>query len=187
LQSPTSVEHSLIRTVGQHMLRRAIQLIRGARHGGMILFVESSSMPACLRAIRLKYRFSADEPTRRYRTLLLQMIDQMANGTLAPSVGWSDFALDTSPALESMERSIFELSRVIAGLAATDGAVVLDKRFEVIGFGAEVSAELPAPDRVFRAIDVEGHVRRANRWRAWARVIGPPTASCRIILGGWRS
>lgn len=162
LQSPTSVEHSLIRTVGQHMLRRAIQLIRGARHGGMILFVESSSMPACLRAIRLKYRFSADEPTRRYRTLLLQMIDQMANGTLAPSVGWSDFALDTSPALESMERSIFELSRVIAGLAATDGAVVLDKRFEVIGFGAEVSAELPAPDRVFRAIDVEGHVRESE-------------------------
>ena len=37
------------------------------------------------------------------------------------------------------------MSRVIAGLAAIDGAVVLDKRFALLGFGAEVSGELPRP------------------------------------------
>ena len=37
------------------------------------------------------------------------------------------------------------MSRVIASLAAIDGAVVLDKRFALLGFGAEVSSELPGP------------------------------------------
>src|SRR6188768_1626655 len=43
LASPTSVEHSLIGKVAQQMLRRAIQLVRGARHGGLILIVDASS------------------------------------------------------------------------------------------------------------------------------------------------
>lgn len=40
------------------------------------------------------------------------------------------------------------------------GAVVLDKRFALRGFGVEVSAELITPPRVWRALDVEG-IRRA--------------------------
>jgi hypothetical protein len=48
------------------------------------------------------------------------------------------------------------MSRALANLAAIDGALVLDKRFGVLGFGAEVSAELPTPERVWRALDTEG-------------------------------
>jgi hypothetical protein len=54
------------------------------------------------------------------------------------------------------------MSRVIAGLSAIDGAVVLDKRFTIIGFGAEVSAELSGPLRVWRAVDTEGRQRELN-------------------------
>jgi hypothetical protein len=43
-----------------------------------------------------------------------------------------------------------------------DGAVVVDKRFGVVGFAAEVSNELPAPARVWRALDTEGVNRRAE-------------------------
>jgi hypothetical protein len=39
---------------------------------------------------------------------------------------------------------------------------VIDKRFGLLGFGAEVSAELPSPERVFRALDVEGHEREPD-------------------------
>ena len=60
---------------------------------------------------------------------------------------------------ERLEQAVFEWSRLVANLAATDGAVVLDKRFTLLGFGAEVSAELPAPEQVWRALDSEG-VRR---------------------------
>jgi len=34
--------------------------------------------------------------------------------------------------------------------------VLLDKRFDLIGFGAEVSPELALPDQVWRAVDLEG-------------------------------
>ncbi len=158
---PTEAEHSLVRTVSQHMLRRVIQLVREARHGGMLLFVETGSHCESS-ALRLKYRFEGDEPPRRFNTLLLTLLDRLAAGTTKVSVGWTDFATDLSPELEALEQSIFEVSRLIAGLAAIDGAVVLDKRFEILGFGAEVSATLPAPVQVWEAIDVEGVHRQSD-------------------------
>jgi hypothetical protein len=160
-RSPTAVEQSLVARIGQHMVRRAIQLVLGARQGGMILVVDAApgTAPTTLAGLRLKYRFAPSEPPRRYRTLLLRLLDRLAAGTTNPSVDWSDFARDTNPDLAALEQSIFEISRVIAGLAAIDGAVVLDKRFAILGFGAEVSEELPAPPRVWRADDTEGGQR----------------------------
>ena len=79
-----------------------------------------------------------------------------------PTVGWEDFVSDTNPVLEKLEQAVFEQSRVLANLAAIDGAVVLDKRFAVLGFAAEVSAELPAPEHVFRALDLEGRNREPD-------------------------
>jgi len=161
--SPTLVEHSLVGRIGQHMLRRIIQLVRGAGHGGMILVVDGGPMTgADMGGLRLKYRFLQDEPTHRYRTLLFQILERVAAATSKATVEWTDFALDASPELEKLERAVFEWSRVIANLTAIDGAVVLDKRMSVLGFGAEVSAELPAPSSVWRALDVEGVEREPN-------------------------
>jgi len=156
--SPTQVEHSLVGRVGQHMLRRVIQLVRGARHGGMILVVDATPENVLhgFDGLRLKYRFGQDEPSHRYRTLLFQILDAVSATTAKSSVGWSDFALDASGNLEKLEQSVFEMSRLIANLTSIDGAVVLDKRFGMVGFGAEVSAELPSPSRVYRARDTEG-------------------------------
>jgi hypothetical protein len=159
--SPTSVEHSLVGQIGQHMIRRAIQLVRGARHGGMLL-VANTAVAGALDGLRLKYRFGQDEPSRRYRTLLLQILEAVAATTSKASVGWSDFASDPSAHLEKLEQAVFELSRVLANLTAIDGAVVLDKRFGLLGFGAEVSAELPSPKRVWRAADAEGREREPD-------------------------
>ena len=160
--SPTAADQSLVGRVGQHMLRRVIQLIRGARHGGMLLIADAATgigpVPAP-GAIGVKYRFDASEPTRRFRTLLFRILDHLAGATTNPSVDWSDFARDTNPDLEKLEQAIFEMSRVIASLAAIDGAVVLDKRFAILGFGGEVSGELPAPTRIWRALDLEGKER----------------------------
>jgi hypothetical protein len=150
--SPTFVEHSLVGRVGQHMLRRTIQLIRGARHGGMVLLVDG--LPPS--SLRLKYGFHRDEPSQRFRTLLFQILESLATSSSKTSVDWSDFALDGSQELEQLERSVFEWSRLVASLSSVDGAVVLEKRFCLVGYGAEVSAELPAPSRVLRALDTEG-------------------------------
>ncbi|MDP9037203.1 MAG: hypothetical protein M3O50_20590 [Myxococcota bacterium] len=156
--SPTQVQPSLVGRLGQQMLRRAIQLVRGARHGGMILIVdaEPGGPAAQLDGLRLKYRFEQDEASHRYRTLLFRILERVAAATSNPTVEWSDFALDSSPELEKLEHAVFELSRLVANLTAIDGAVVLDKRLGLVGFGAEVSAELPTPVRVWRALDTEG-------------------------------
>jgi hypothetical protein len=163
-QSPTLVENSLVGRVGQHMLRRSIQLVRGARHGGMILAVDAApgTDANSLEGLRLKYRFDQDEPSRRYRTLLLEILERVAAATSKATVEWQDFALDSSPDLERLEHAVFELSRLIANLTAIDGAVVLDKRLGLLGFGAEVSAELAAPSRVWRALDTEGRKRQPD-------------------------
>ena len=158
--SPTQVDDTLVGRVGQQMLRRAIQLIRGARHGGMVLVADTTAAHG-LDGLRLKYRFGQDEPSHRYRTLLFQILEGVAAATSKPSVGWSDFATDASANLERLEQSVFELSRLIANLTAVDGAVVLDKRLGLIGFGAEVSAELPSPTCVWRAHDTEGRERES--------------------------
>jgi len=153
---PSQVESALVGRIGQHMLRRAIQLVRGAHHGGMLLLVDGSSAQLPLRGLRLKYPFEPSEPASRYRSLLFQILERIADASNASSVGWTDFVLDQRPDIERLEQAVFELSRLIASLAAIDGAVVLDKSFRIIGFGAEVSADLPSPDRVWRALDTEG-------------------------------
>ena len=162
--SPTMAEHSLVGRVGQHMMRRAIQLVRDARHGGMILVIDAAAdvEASTVDGLRLKYRFGRDEPSRWYRTLLLEILEGVAATSSKALVGWADFEADESPHLERLERSIFELSRLIANLTAIDGAVVLDKRLGLIGFGAEVSAELPTPSRVFRALDSAGRARELD-------------------------
>ncbi len=159
--SPTAVEHTLVGRISQHMIRRCIQLIRGAQHGGLLLLHDASSgLGSALDGVRLKYRFQQDEPTRRYRALQLRLLEALADASDQPSIDWTDFVTSASAELERLEQAVFEWSRVIANLAAIDGAVVLDKRFSVVGFGAEVSAELPSPTRVWRALDREAAQRQ---------------------------
>jgi hypothetical protein len=161
--SPTQVESALVGKIAQQMLRRAIQLVRGARHGGMLLVVDTeATSSAGLTGLRLKYHLEQDEPSHRFRSILMQILQDLAARTSMESVGWADFVRDESPELERLEQSVFELSRLIANFTAIDGAVVLDKRFGIIGFGAEVSAELPTPPGVFRARDAEGQVREPD-------------------------
>jgi DisA bacterial checkpoint controller nucleotide-binding len=137
--------------------------VRGARNGGLILIIDGDDATSGDRAgLRLKYRLAHDEPSQRYRTVLLQILEQVSGATSKSSVGWWDFARDSSRDLEKLEESLFEWSRLIAGLAAIDGAVVLDKRFAIVGYGAEVSAELPSAQRVWRALDREGADRAAD-------------------------
>jgi anti-sigma regulatory factor (Ser/Thr protein kinase) len=115
--SPTTVEHSLVGKVGQQMLRRAIQLVRGARHGGLLLVVNSvpDGSPD-LRGIRPKYWLAQDEPSHRYRTLLLDILRAVAETTSKASVGWADFASNESAHFAALEQDVFELSRVLANL-----------------------------------------------------------------------
>lgn len=158
--APSAVEHSLVGRISQDMLRRCIQLVRSAQHGGLVLIAEDMCPGVALDGLRLKYRFELDEPTQRYHALQIRLLEAVADSTDKSSIEWEDFVSTESAELEQLEKAVFEWSRVVANLAAIDGAVVLDKRFAVVGFGAEVSEALPMPPRVWRALDREGARRR---------------------------
>jgi len=153
---------NLVRVVSQHMVRRAIFLIRQAGHGGLILFADMELLESCAASasgpLKLKYEFRDNDARRRYRTLLQRLFDALAKDGDG-SVDLSRFLEAETPDVAGVEHAIFELSRLVSGLAAVDGAVVLNKAFELIGFGAEVSGELPYPDFVQQALDVEAERR----------------------------
>ncbi len=161
--APTSVEHSLIGKLAQQMLRRAIQLIRGARHGGLLLIVDGQRNSAHLRGLRLKYSLAQDEPSHRYRTLLFQILSAVAAATEKDSVGWLDFRLQLERALRRARASRVrteprarELGPRLTARSCSTSASACSAS------GAEVSAELPTPERVWRATDTEGQTRHAE-------------------------
>ncbi len=159
----TSRPHpDLVRVISQHMVRRAIFLIRQAGHGGLILFAEPELLDLCATSangpLKLKYAFRDNEARARYRTLLQRLFEALSSHGDG-AVDLQRFLETETPDVVGVEQSIFELSRLVSGLAAVDGAVVINKRFELIGFGAEVSGELPYPDTVLQALDVEGERR----------------------------
>jgi len=159
---PTA-DDALVRVISQHMVRRAIFLIRQAGYGGLVLLAEPELVQGASVAVpgllKLKYSFREGDARERYRTLLVRLIDMLGEQGGAGPIDLARFLDNDNPAVDRLEQAIFEVSRLIAGLAAVDGAVVLTKRFDLIGFGAEVSGELPYPDTVWQALDVEGERR----------------------------
>jgi hypothetical protein len=73
-----------------------------------------------------------------------------------PVVAWQHYAQIHERRLSNLDEAIFEMAHLIAGLAAVDGAVVLTKRMELLGFGAEIGGSLLDVPEVARAMDVEG-------------------------------
>ena len=112
--------------------------------------------------IRLKYGFADEEPRGRFRTLMLRIMNTLADigGQQSvsdpPVVAWQYYAQIHERRLSNLDEAIFEMAHLIAGLAAVDGAVVLTKRMELLGFGAEIGGSLMDVPDVARATDAEG-------------------------------
>jgi hypothetical protein len=150
--------------LSQQMVKRIIATIRAARHGGMLVILPNERVPDVVESVlRAKYLFDDAEPRRRFRSLMVSVMRVLAeSGTpneRTGKVGWSAYGASNSTALTMLDEAIFELSHLVAALADVDGAVIMTKRFELIGFGAEIAGELPDVRSVFRADDLEGTSR----------------------------
>jgi hypothetical protein len=115
------------------------------------------------RYVTFKHVFAGGEPRRRFRTLIVGVMNRLAQihgkGD-APSypraVGWEEYQKTNDERIAKLDEAIFELAHLIAALASVDGAVVMSKRFELLGFGGEISGAPPAVRTVLRALDLEG-------------------------------
>ena len=156
------LDNDITRVIGQHTIKRIISAVRDSHHGGTVVIVPPDLADDILedRYVSLKYRFVDAEPRRRFRTLIVDVMNELARsyaGTPARDpVGWDDYeaSSDREP-VTWLDEAIFEVAHLIAGLTAVDGAVVMTQRFEMLGFGGEISGDLPAAETVARALDVE--------------------------------
>ncbi|MBA3474789.1 MAG: DNA integrity scanning protein DisA nucleotide-binding domain protein [Rubrobacter sp.] len=158
------LDNDVTRMIGQHTIKRVVSAVRNSRHGGTLVIVPPDLADDILedRYVALKYKFAEDEPRRRFRTLIVRAMNVLAESygrdgaSTGQEVGWEAYEASGLGELSDLDEAIFEVAHLIAGLAAVDGAVVMTQRFELLGFGGEISGELPGVETVSKALDIEG-------------------------------
>jgi hypothetical protein len=158
------LELDALRTVSQQMVKRLVATIQDSRHGGTVVFLpraRTSSVLCESEIIQLKYAFAEEEPRRRYRTLMLSLMNELVSAAAEvdprpKAVSFDLYQRLNRPSIAALDEAIVEMSQLIAGLADVDGAVVLSERFEVMGFGGEIVSTAPEVTTIRRGLDLEG-------------------------------
>lgn len=155
--------------LAESVLRRLVATVRGAHHGGTLVIVPSGVARSLARSgqLRLKYVFSDEAPRRRVPTLICKVMDALAElhgESGAPGrVGWEQYEPSSDERLAALDEGVFEVAHLIAALAGVDGAVLMTRQFELIGFGGEISGDLSAVGHVARSLDLAGDERERVR------------------------
>jgi len=156
--------------IAQQMVKRVIAAIRNSHHGGTLIIVPPERATELLDKnsyLSLKYKFSEGEPRARFRTLMVEIMNTLAevggqkvaagsNVRNTKKIGWKEYETSNNKALSTLDEAVFEMAHLIAGLAAVDGAVVMTRRFEVLGFGGEITCDQVDVSVVAKALDIEG-------------------------------
>jgi len=156
----------LIRVVGLHMTKRIIASMRNSHHGGTLIFVPpelAGDLEGKNPSINVKYRFHENPARSRFRLLLLQIMEQLAvhfgqegKNPEGKTIGWREYAMSRHDGLTLLGESVFEMGHLIASLSTIDGAVLVTKRWELLGFGGEILCGDADIAYVARALDLEG-------------------------------
>ncbi len=166
-----ALDPDLARKISQQMFKRLISTVQNFGQGGTVIFVppdRTEEFCGKNRFVDLKYRFSEGGPRRRFRTLIVDTMNRLAQahdpagGRLADeipdpkTVGWREYQESNDTEVAELEEAIMEVAHLVAALSTTDGAVVMSKRYELLGFGGEISGKLDDVETVLRALDVDG-------------------------------
>ena len=160
------LEPTLPRRIAERMMKRVISVLRDARHGGTVIFVPTETAGEPSREhpyVDLRYRFADDQARLSFPDIIVDILNRLAQlyGSAdheqePRAVGWQEFEAATDDEIETLDEALFETAHLIAGLAAADGAVVMSKQNELLGFGGMISGRLPAVKSVARVLDLEG-------------------------------
>ncbi|SNB46726.1 putative sensor domain DACNV-containing protein [Geobacter sp. DSM 9736] len=153
-----------VRKLVQQVVKRIIGSIRNSHHGGTLVYLpEEQAAALCCdnQFMSIKYQFVEEEPRQRLRTLIVNIMNAFAEAAGSASepdrvVGWEHYILCRSEKLALLDEALFDVAHLIAGFASIDGAVVISKRQELLGFGAVISGDIDKVEAVARAMDVEG-------------------------------
>ena len=160
------LEPTVPHRITQRMMKRVISVLREARHGGTVIFIplENAGEPSREHTyIDLRYRFADSRARLSFPDLIVDILNRLAqlystadHEQEPRAVGWEEFEATTDAQIETLDEALFDVAHLIAGLAAADGAVVMSKDNELLGFGGMISGRLPDVESVGRALDLEG-------------------------------
>ncbi len=149
--------------ISWQITKRIISIVRNSHHGGILISLSPERrLEFCAQNnyLKIKYLFKKEEPRNRFRTLLLKIMNTLAEsyGDLSQPdriVGWKEYVTSKNDVLRQLDEAVYEYAHFVAGLTAVDGAVILTQRHELIGFGAVI---LGPSDKVeiARSLDSEG-------------------------------
>jgi hypothetical protein len=160
------LEPTLPHRITQRMMKRVISVLREARHGGTVIFIPPGNAGEPSREhpyIDLRYPFADSRARLDFPDLIVDILNRLAQlyGTAdheqqPTAVGWEEFEATIDAQIETLDEALFDVAHLIAGLAAADGAVIMSKDNELLGFGGMISGRLPDLKSVRRALDLEG-------------------------------
>jgi hypothetical protein len=163
-ESWAMLDDNFIKIHMHQVYKRIVSIMRSLHHGGTILLVPSeraTELASQNRYIDIKYKFAEEEPRHRLGSLYLQLLNALAEeggkrGIRNRPIGWSDYVESDSKAIECLDEAIFETAHLIADLTTTDGAVVMTKGLELLGFGAEILGRSETIETVARVLGAGG-------------------------------
>jgi hypothetical protein len=153
----------VVTLVSQAMVRRFLAAMVAAHHGGTVIILPAEHTEDVVRGegpLRMRYAFRDTVARRRYRHLIQSLMADIARAGGRAGLKEVDVTAYTTfreTELTTWRDAILEMSQLIAALTEIDGAVVMTKRFELLGFGAEIAGHLPDVQHVERALDLEAN------------------------------
>ena len=121
---------------------------------------ESLELESLSRVLRIRCPFGSRPSTEHFSELMLRAMSRLSlvgHRHGFESVSWENYQNIDDHILSEIDESFVEFAHLLADLMAVDGALILTKRLELVGFGGEVLGEKPITE-VFRAMDLNGTV-----------------------------
>ncbi|MBU5638150.1 diadenylate cyclase [Geomonas sp. Red69] len=150
--------------IGQQAIRRIISVIRNSNHGGLLVYLPAEMAEEIMEQnqyLALKYQFLEFDSRQRFLSLTLRIMNTLAEINVDAAaegrmVGWHEYVDSKNENIALLDEAIFDVAHFIAALSAVDGAVVITKRQELLGFGGVISGDLDSVGMVAHALDTEG-------------------------------
>jgi len=155
----TRICDSFVKDAAQSVIRRVLSLVCTRGHGGMLIYVCDQEDAESLAAKWFRFRvfFRQDRGTRRHRNLMERLVRRLLEIGRAQNmteITWNDYRRIIDTEVEDLDEALMEFAHLLADFMSVDGAVVLDRAFRVIGFGAEILGDSHV-STIRRALDLE--------------------------------
>ena len=169
-KSWATLDESFITILAQQVYKRIVSIMRNLHHGGTVILIpheRAAELSSKNPYIDIKYKFAKEEPRERLASLYLRIMNALAEeggkrGIFNRPMGWADYVASDSETIERLDEAIFEAAHFIADLTTVDGAVVMTKSLELLGFGGEIIGRSNKIETVARLLDAEGEQRQVE-------------------------